>query len=95
MVKPHEIEAAYLHNVRHHQIGGEIDGVSADVMADFGFETYEQTREIITGLGATGTSQAVPAPEVIKQQVARLAKPTEPTVLEKLIDRQRKRYGPK
>jgi len=55
MVQPHELITAYNHNVHHNQIG-YTDGVDPEVMADLGYETFERTKELISGLGNTATT---------------------------------------
>lgn len=59
MSTAHELIQAHYHNVAHNQIGGETDGVSPEVMADLGFETAQQTLDIIKNLGSVAEREDV------------------------------------
>lgn len=59
------VQAAYLDNLRSHQIGGETDGITEDVAQDLGFETRAQTLAITEGITPEKARVALKASDII------------------------------
>lgn len=52
---PNDLMNAHHANTRHVQIGGLTDGISPEVAADLGYETPEETQQIIRNIGSRQT----------------------------------------